>query len=117
MQVSVVLESGEKRIIKLKLGSYIFRVKLIDLPEEFIEVYRCVANECKCIDFVLTDQYGIIEFEDSVEGLATIVYRFVHNGRVFGEVHVIPIVIDASEIIRKTTSLIETLIFAKRVSI
>ena len=118
MQVrTIVLESGGKEVIKLKHGSYVFRVKLVDLPNEFVEVYRCVSNQCRCIHFDLTDQYGIIEFEDSVEGLATIVYRFIHKGRVFGEIHVIPIVIDASEIIRKTTSLIETLMFARRITI
>lgn len=115
--MNIVLETGEKKVIKLKHGNHVFKVRLIDLPNEFVEVYRCVANKCKCVYFDETDQYGVIVFEDNIEGLSTIVYKFIHNGRVFGEIHVVPIIIDTDNIIRKTTSLIETLLFAKRVSI
>jgi len=111
-----VLETGSKLTVKLNHGIYTFRVKLVDLPNEFVEVYKCV-NQCESLIYDITDQYGLYQFKDEVSGLSTIVYKFKVKGKIFAELHVIPVVIDANEIIKKTFSLIETLIFAKRISI
>jgi len=73
-----------------------------------------VANSCSPVAFDVTDQYGRIEFEDRVEGLSTIIYRFIHNNEVFAELHVVPIMIDASDIVGKVANLLETLLLARR---
>lgn len=110
----ITLEANERKVIRLKQGVYNFIVKLVDLPNEYVEIYKCVSNQCKCIGYDVTDPYGVIEFSDSIEGLATITYRFIHNGTVFGELQVIPIVIDVNDVLQRVTGFIETLLFARR---
>jgi hypothetical protein len=108
--ISIVLESRSREVLKLKHGIYKFRVRLVDLVNEFVEVYRCVTNTCKCIHFDVTDFHGTITFEDKIEGLSTIVYRFLYTNGVYAELHVIPIAIDAEEIIRKVVDLTTTIL-------
>jgi hypothetical protein len=115
--VSVVLEARGKEIVKLKPGHYRFKVRLVDLPNEFIEVYKCVGGKCKCIAFDVTDSYGLIEFEDTVDGLSTIVYKFIYSNGVFAELHVIPVVVDAVGIVRKALDMVYNIIFLSRMRI
>jgi len=111
----ITLSQGEKKRLQLKSQkSYRFIVRLADLHNEYVEVYRCVSNSCSPLAFDITDQNGIIIFEDRVEGLNTIIYRFIHKSSVFAELHVIPILIDANEILNKVANLLETLLIARR---
>jgi len=114
MEVRLALECGERKTISLKQGKHDFMVRFVDLPNELVEVYRCLASVCKAFHYDKTDGYGILTFTDEITGLSTITYRFVVKGKVFAELNVIPVIIDVNEILEKTTSLLETLIVAKR---
>lgn len=111
ISISIAIESGEKETVRLKPSSYVFKVKLIDLPNELIEVIRCVSNRCKTIAYDVTDQYGVIVFEDTIPNtLSSITYRFRVDGRLYGELTVIPIIIDANEIIDRTIDILSRLL-------
>jgi len=114
MKVKVSLQHKDRKVLRLKVGEHSFTVLLVDLPNEFVEVYKCVANSCSPVTFDVTDQYGRIEFEDRIEGLSTVIYRFIHSNEVFAELHVIPILIDANEVLSKVSNLLETLLIARR---
>ena len=110
--VTVVLETGDQEVLHLKPGHYVFVVKLVDLLNEYVEIQRCVGNKCKRIFFDTTDGNGVITFEDTVMGLSTITYRFINRDRVFAELQVIPIIIDANEVVNRAMSLLDTILKA-----
>jgi hypothetical protein len=115
--VKVVLEHGDNATLRLKHGSYVFNIVLVDLPNEFIEIYKCVGGQCKCIAFDVTDPHGLIKFEDTVDGLGTIVYRFLYSNGVFAELHVTPVVVDVDGIVRKALDMVYNIIFLSRMRI
>jgi len=111
----IILEKGDKKVVHVKCGSHSFTVKLVDIVNELVDIHKCVSNVCKHIVHDATDYSGVIEFKDEINGVSTVKYLFKVKNKVFAELNIIPVIIDVNEILEKTTSLLETLITAKRV--
>ena len=110
-EVTAVLETGEKEVVRVKPGTHTFFIKLVDLPNTYVTIYKCVGGRCKKLIDTVTDEQGIVSFIDTVQGLSTIAYRFrLPDGRVFAELHVVPVIIDAEEAVRKVYSLLEVIL-------
>lgn len=107
--VSATLSQGETKTVVTETGLVEFKVKLVDVSNVDVEVHKCVQSKCEFHDITFADSHGIIVFRDIVSGLSTIQYRFVIKNNVFAKLNVIPQVINVNDVVKRTTSLLETI--------